>query len=42
MVKFGVNTTGKTVDFSGKTLEIPVISIVITVENSGNTTEFYH
>ena len=42
VVKFGGITTGKTVDFSGKTLVIPVISIVITVENSGNTTKFYH
>ena len=41
-VKFGSITTGKTMDISGKTLVIPGISIVIAVENSGNTTKFYH
>ena len=38
-----VSGTGKTVVFSGKTMVIPVIfDIVITVENSGNITKFYH
>ena len=35
-------TTGKTVDSSGKTVVIPLISIVISVDNSGNNTKFYH
>ena len=35
MVKFGGITTGKTV-------VIPLISIVISVDKSGNTTKFYH
>ena len=42
MVKFGCITTGKTVDSSGKTVVIPLISTVISFDNSGNTTEFYH
>ena len=42
VVKFGGITTGKTVDFSDKPLVIPVISIVISVDHSGNTTKFYH
>ena len=41
-VKFGGITTGKTVDSSGKTMVIPLISTVISVDNSGNTTKFYH
>ena len=39
MVKFGGITTGKTVDSSGKTVVIPLISIIISVDNSGNTTK---
>ena len=42
MVKFGGITTGKTVDFSGKPAVIPMFSIVISVDNSGNITKFYH
>ena len=38
VVKFG----GKTVDSSGKTVVIPLISIVISVDNSGYNTKFYH
>ena len=34
MVKFGGITTGETVDSSGKTVVIPLISIVISVDNS--------
>ena len=43
-VKFGGITTGKTVDSSGKTVVIPLISSVISVDNSGDTctTKFYH
>ena len=41
-VKFGGFTTGKTVDSSGKAVVIPLISSVISVNNSGNTTKFYH
>ena len=41
MVKIGGITTGKTVD-SSKTVVIPLISIVISEDNSGNTTKFYH
>ena len=40
-VKFGGITTGKTVDSSGKTVVIPLISSVISVDNSGNTTGFH-
>ena len=39
MVKFGGITTGKTVDSSGKTVVIPLISIIISVDNSGHTTK---
>ena len=42
MVKFGGVTTCKTVDSSGKLMVIPLISTVISVDNSGNTTKFYH
>ena len=42
MVKFGGFSTGKTVGSTGKTVVIPLISIFILVENSGNTTKFYH
>ena len=43
-VEFDGITTGKTVDSSGKTLVIPLISSVISVDNSGDTctTKFYH
>ena len=41
-MKFGGITTGKTVDFSGKTVVIPMISIVISVDNCGIITTFYH
>ena len=36
-VKFGGITTGKTVDPSGQTVVIPLISSVISVDKSGNT-----
>ena len=42
MVKFGGFTTGKTVDSSGKTVVIPLISIVISADNSGKNTKFNH
>ena len=43
-VKFGGITTSKTVDSSGKTVVIPLISSVMSVAYSGNTctTKFYH
>ena len=34
-------TTGKIVNFSGKTVVILMIFIVISVDSSGNTTKFY-
>ena len=40
-VKFGCITNGETVDFSGRTVVISMISSVISVENSGNNTKFY-
>ena len=42
VVKFGGITTGKTVDFSGKTVVIPLISFVISMDNSVNTINFYN
>ena len=41
-VKFGGITTGKTMDCSGKTVVVLLISTVISVDNSGNTTKFCH
>ena len=41
-VNFGGITTGKTLNSSGKTVVIQLISSVISVDNSGNTTKFYH
>ena len=43
-VKFDGITTGKTVDSSGKTVVIPLISAAISVDNSSDTctTKFYH
>ena len=40
--KFGDHLPLKAVDFSDKTVVIPMISIVISVDNSGNTTKFYY